>query len=89
MRPLKKLRFYRELEALFTDYANNNYILKSDSDAVSYGNPSYTPFFDIEGNSRDVNPDAGAHEYQESDLEVSFYSGFSITGFFVKIWDWF
>jgi len=51
------------LDALFTDPDTNDYTLESDSNAVGYSDKTYAPVFDLNGNERDANPDAGCYEY--------------------------
>ena len=48
--------------ALFTDAANNDYTLAEGSAAIDFGNASYAPTTDKDGNARVNEPDAGCYE---------------------------
>jgi len=52
-----------EMAALFTDYENDDYTLKSDACAVDFGSAVYAAETDILGVNRGANPDVGAYEY--------------------------
>ena len=56
-----------EMEALFTDYANDDFTLKSTAKAVNFGSSTDAPISDILGVSRVSPPDAGCYEYVAHD----------------------